>query len=69
MTISSKSSNITHDRESVLHQIRLFSGRKEKELNSLEKGKEEWLNRGDKILAEGQNDTFYVVVNGKVEVI
>ena len=69
MTISSNSSNITHDQESLLHQIRLFSGLNEQELNSLEKGQEVWFNRGDKILAEGQHDTFYVVVEGKVDVI
>ena len=69
MTISSKNSNITHDKESLLHQIRLFSELNEQELNSLDKGQEVWFNRGDKILAEGQHDTFYVVVEGKVEVI
>ena len=62
MTISSKSSNITHDQEALFHQIRLFSGLSDKELNSLEKGKEEWFERGDKIIAEGENDAFYVVL-------
>lgn len=69
MTVSSKSSNITHDQEALLHQIRLFSGLNQEELNSLERGQEVWFNRGDKILAEGQHDTFYVVVEGKVDVI
>ena len=69
MTISSNSSNITHDQESLLQQIRLFSGLNEQELSSLEKGQEVRFNRGDKILAEGQHDTFYVVVEGKVDVI
>ena len=69
MTISSKSSNLTPDREAVFHQIRLFSGLSDKELNSLEKGKEEWYEKGDKIIAEGQNDAFYVVLNGKVQII
>jgi signal transduction histidine kinase len=69
MTISSNSSKITHDQEALLHQIRLFSGLNKQELNSLEKGQEVWFNRGDKILAEGQHDTFYVVVEGKVDVI
>ena len=69
MTISTSGSNITHDQEALLHQIRLFSELNEKELNSLEKGQEVWFNRGDKILAEGEHDTFYVVVEGKVEVI
>lgn len=69
MTISSKSNNITHDQEALFHQIRLFSGLNQDELNSLKKGQEVWFNRGDKILAEGQHDTFYVVVEGKVDVI
>ena len=69
MTISTSGSNITHDQEALLHQIRLFSELNEQELNSLEKGQEVWFNRGDKILAEGEHDTFYVVVEGKVEVI
>lgn len=47
----------------------LFSGLNQEELNSLEKGQEVWFNRGDKICAEGQHDTFYVVVEGKVDVI
>jgi len=68
MVISSNSHNVTHDQEALLHQIRLFSGLNEQELNSLEKGQEVWFNRGDKILAEGQHDTFYVVVEGKVEI-
>jgi signal transduction histidine kinase len=69
MTISSKSSNITHDQEALLHQIRLFSGLNDQELNSMEKGKEVWFERGDKILAEGEHETFYVVLEGKVEII
>jgi signal transduction histidine kinase len=69
MTISSKSSNLTPDREAVFHQIRLFSGLSDKELNSLEKGNEEWYEKGDKIIAEGQNDAFYVVLKGKVQII
>lgn len=69
MVISSNSSNVTHDQEALLHQIRLFSGLNEQELNSLEKGQEVWFNRGDKVLAEGQHDTFYVVVEGKVEIM
>ena len=36
---------------------------------SLEKGKEEWYETGDKIIAEGENDAFYVVLNGKVQII
>jgi signal transduction histidine kinase len=69
LTIRSNSGNFTHDQEALLHQIGLFSGLNQKELNSLEKGQEVWFNRGDKIFAEGQHDTFYVVVEGKVDVI
>ena len=69
MTISSKGSNLTRDQEGLFHQIRLFSGLSHKELNSLEKGKEEWYEKGDKIIAEGENDAFYVVLNGKVQII
>lgn len=69
MTFHPNSSEITRDQEALLHQIRLFSGLNEQELDSLEKGEEMWVNRGDKILAEGQHDTFYVVVEGKVEII
>jgi len=69
MTVSSKSSNVTLDREAAFHQIRLFSGLSDKELNLLEKGKEVWYEKGDKIIAEGENDAFYVVLKGKVQVI
>jgi signal transduction histidine kinase len=69
MTVSLKSGNVTPDREAAFHQIRLFSGLSDKELNSLEKGKEVWYEKGDKIIAEGQNDAFYVVLKGKVQVI
>jgi signal transduction histidine kinase len=69
MTISPKSGNVTLDREAIFHQIQLFSGLSDKELNSLEKGKEEWYDKGDKIIAEGQNDAFYVVLEGKVQII
>ena len=69
MTVSSKSDNPTLERETIFHQIRLFSGLSDKELNSLEKGKEEWYEKGDKIIAEGQNDAFYLVLKGKVQII
>ena len=69
MTISSKSSDLTHDREAVFHQIRLFSELSDKEINSLEKGNDEWYEKGDKIIAEGENDAFYVVLKGKVQII
>jgi signal transduction histidine kinase len=69
MTSSSKSSDISHDREAIFHQIRLFSELSDKELNSLEKGMDEWYEKGDKIIAEGENDAFYVVLKGKVQII
>lgn len=68
MTIGSNTSNITPDQKD-LHQIRLFSGLTDQELNSLEKGREVWFEIGDKIIAEGEHDTFYVVLEGKVEII
>jgi signal transduction histidine kinase len=68
VTISSKSSNLS-DREALFHQIQLFSGLSDKELGSLEKGNEEWYEKGDKIIAEGQNDAFYVILKGKVQII
>src|SRR5687768_14052010 len=62
-------SNITSDHETFLHQIRLFSGLTDKELKSIEKGEEVWFEAGDKILAEGEHDIFYVLLDGKVDVI
>ena len=50
--------------EALFHQIRLFSGLSDKELNLLDKGKEEWFEKGDKIIAEGETDAFYVVLTG-----
>ena len=35
----------------------------------MEKGKEVWFEAGDKILAEGEHETFYALLDGKVEVI
>ena len=69
MTINTSSDNMTHDRESFIHQIRLFSGLTDQELRSIEKGKEVWFEAGDKIIAEGEHDTFYVLLDGKVEVV
>jgi signal transduction histidine kinase len=68
VTISSKSTSLS-DRETLYHQIQLFSGLSDKELNSLEKGKEEWYEKGDKVIAEGENDAFYVILEGKVQII
>jgi signal transduction histidine kinase len=69
MNINANNSDITHDHEPFLHQIRLFSGLTDQELKSIEKGEEVWFEAGDKILAEGEHDTFYVLLDGKVEVI
>ena len=69
MTNKASNNNITHDHERFLHQIRLFSGLTDQELNTIEKGEEVWFEAGDKILAEGEHDTFYVLLDGKVEVI
>jgi signal transduction histidine kinase len=66
---ATNNSNITHDHETFLHQIRLFSGLTDKELKSIEKGEEVWFEAGDKILAEGEHDIFYVLLDGKVDVI
>ena len=69
ITINTNNGNITNDNEAFIHQIRLFSGLTDQELKSVEKGREVWFEEGDKILAEGEHDTFYVVLDGKVEVI
>ena len=69
MTNRSESNNLTRDREALFRQIRLFSGLSDKELNSLEKGKEEWYEKGNKIIAEGETHSFYVVLEGKVQII
>jgi signal transduction histidine kinase len=69
MTMNTNNGNITHNHEAFIHQIRLFSGLTDQELKSVEKGREVWFEEGDKILAEGEHDTFYVVLDGKVEVI
>ena len=69
MNINANNSDITHDHETFLHQIRLFSGLTDEELKTIEKGEEVWFDAGDKILAEGEHDTFYVLLDGKVEVI
>jgi signal transduction histidine kinase len=69
ITINTNNNNMTHDSEAFIHQIRLFSGLTDQELRSIEKGKEVWFKAGDKIIAEGEHDTFYVILDGKVEVI
>jgi signal transduction histidine kinase len=69
ITFDNTNNNMIHDRESLIHQIRLFSGLTDQELRSIEKGKEVWFEAGDKIIAEGEHETFYVLLDGKVEVI
>src|ERR671911_1640085 len=70
MTINANDSDISPAaQEALLHQIRLFSGLTEQDLKSIEKGEEVWFEAGDKIIAEGEHDTFYVLLEGKVEVI
>ncbi|MGV8107124.1 MAG: ATP-binding protein, partial [Nitrososphaerota archaeon] len=71
MTIDTdtNTNGVTHDHEAFVHQIRLFSGLSSQELQSIRKGKEVWFESGDKILAEGEHDAFYVVLDGKVDVI
>jgi CRP-like cAMP-binding protein len=66
---ASTTNNMTHDHEAFINQIRLFSGLTDQELKSIKKGKEVWFEAGDKIIAEGEHDTFYVILDGKVEVI
>ncbi len=62
--------SITNDNEMMfLHQIRLFSGLNDQQLKSIEKGEEVWFEAGDKIIAEGEHNTFYVLLDGKVDVI
>ena len=65
---ATNNSNITTD-ETFLHQIPLFSGLTDHQLKTIEKGEEVWFEAGDKILSEGEHDTFYVLLDGKVEVI
>ena len=52
-----------------LHQIRLFSRLSDQQLKSIEKGEEVWFEAGDKIIAEGEHGTFYVLLDGKADVI
>jgi CRP-like cAMP-binding protein len=47
----------------------LFLGLTDQQLKSIEKGEEVSSEAGDKILAEGEHNTFYVVLEGKVDVI
>src|SRR5215203_6264776 len=65
---TTNNSNISSD-YGMLHQIRLFSGLTDQQLKSIEKGEELWFEAGDKIYAEGENNTFYVLLDGKADVI
>ena len=69
MSINANNNSVTNDHERFLHQIRLFSGLTDQQLKSIEKGEEVWFEAGDKILAEGEHNTFYVLLDGKVDVI
>ena len=69
MIINTDDNSVTNDHERFLHQIRLFSGLTDQQLKSIEKGEEVWFEAGDKILAEGEHNTFYVLLDGKVDVI
>ncbi len=68
MTINANDGNIPPEPGSLL-QIRLFSGLPDQELKSIEKGEEVWFEAGDKIIAEGEHDTFYVLLDGKVDLV
>jgi signal transduction histidine kinase len=70
MTINANNnSDISPHPAALLHQIRLFSGLTDQDLKSIEKGEEVWFEAGDKIIAEGEHDTFYALLDGNVEVI
>jgi signal transduction histidine kinase len=70
MTINADDSDISPAaQEDLLHQIRLFSGLADQDLKSIEKGEEVWFEAGDKIIDEGEHDTFYALLDGNVDVI
>ena len=66
---ATNNSNISSDYGTLLHQIPLFSGLTDQQLKTIEKGEEVWFEAGDKIYAEGENNTFYVLLDGKADVI
>jgi signal transduction histidine kinase len=68
MTINANDGNISPEPGALL-QIRLFSGLPDQELKSIERGEEVWFEAGDKIIAEGEHDTFYVLLDGKVDLV
>jgi signal transduction histidine kinase len=70
MTINANDSDISPAaQEDLLHHIRLFSGLADQDLKSIEKGEEVWFEAGDKIIDEGEHDTFYALLDGNVDVI
>ena len=71
MTINANNNNrdISPHPDALLHQVRLFSGLTDQDLKSIEKGEEVWFEAGDKIIDEGEHDTFYALLDGNVEVI
>ena len=66
---ATNNNSITNDNEMFLHQIRLFSGLTDQQLKAIEKGEEVWFEAGDKIIAEGEHGTFYVLLDGKADVV
>ena len=70
MTINANDSDISPAaQEDLLHQIRLFSGLADQDLKTIEEGEEVWFEAGDKIIDEGEHDTFYALLDGNVDVI
>src|ERR671913_2074512 len=59
----------THDYSFSLRKIPLFSRLNDDEIKCIEKGKEEEFKAGAKIVSEGQFDTFYVLLDGEVNVV
>ena len=69
MTSNTNDSDVNQDPKALLHQIKLFSELAGDDLKSIEKGEEVWFEAGDKIIDEGEHDTFYALLDGNVEVI
>jgi len=69
MTSNANDSDVNRDPKALLHQIKLFSELADDDLKSIEKGEEVWFEAGDKIIDEGEHDTFYALIDGNVEVI
>jgi signal transduction histidine kinase len=69
MTSHANDNDVNQDPKALLHQIKLFSELAGDDLKSIEKGEEVWFEAGDKIIDEGEHDTFYALLDGNVEVI